>query len=183
MVGIHTDKEKLNRTLEVVANILHKENINNWFIVFGTLLGIVRENSCIQGDDDLDILINCDYQHLRSAFEKRGFIFMEGKHGIKNPDTILKSEPTQEFGSFDFYMCETKGKNYFTPWQNVEVQNVEIESKKWRSEQINLPKNPESILKKIYGQTWQTPIEYKVSDKISMAEKGGVYNRNTYTLI
>ena len=33
MAGINTDKEKLNRTLEVVANILHEENINDWFIL------------------------------------------------------------------------------------------------------------------------------------------------------
>ena len=182
MAGAQTDKKKLNRTLEVVANILHEENINDWFIFFGTLLGILRENSCIQGDDDLDIMINCDYQQLRSAFGKRGFTFTND-HGINNPDTILKSDQTQEFCSFDFYMCETKGKNHFTPWQNVEIQNVEIESKKWRSARINLPKNSDSILKKLYGQTWQTPIQYKVSDKLSMAEKGGFYNQKIYTLI
>lgn len=51
MSGINTDKEKLNRTLEKVCNILNENNINDWFIMFGTLLGIVRENSCIQGDN------------------------------------------------------------------------------------------------------------------------------------
>ena len=58
MVGEKTDKEKLNNTLEVVVNILHEEDINDWFIFFGTLLGIIREDSCIQGDDDFDIMIN-----------------------------------------------------------------------------------------------------------------------------
>lgn len=182
MVGIHTDKEKLNRTLEVVANILHKENINDWFIFFGTLLGIVRENSCIQGDDDLDIMINCDYQKLRSTFEQEGFTFTSA-HGLRNSDAMLKTKPCNEYASSDFYMCETKGKNYFTSWQNVEIQDVEILSKEWRSTRINLPKNPESILKKLYGQTWQTPIKYKVSDKLSIAEKGGFYNQKIYTLI
>ena len=82
MAGKKTDKEKLNRTLEKVCFILNKNNINDWFIFFGTLLGIVRENSCIQGDDDLDIMINCDYEKLRSSFEEEGFIFTS-KFGIK----------------------------------------------------------------------------------------------------
>jgi hypothetical protein len=29
MAGTHTEKEKLNRTLQVVANILREENIND----------------------------------------------------------------------------------------------------------------------------------------------------------
>lgn len=178
MVGVYTDKEKLNRTLEKVCVILRENNINDWFIFFGTLLGVVRENSCIQGDDDLDIMINHDCQKLISILEKEGF-----KFSIKNPDKILKTIPCDIYSSIDFYMCEVKLKNYFTPWQNVEIQNVEIESKKWRSAQINLPKNSDSILKKLYGQTWQTPIQYKFSDKLSMAEKGGFYNQKIYTLI
>ena len=166
MAGIQTDKEKLNRTLEVVANILHEENINDWFIFFGTLLGIVRENSCIQGDDDLDIMINCDYQQLRSAFEKKGFIFMEGKYGIKNPDTILKSEPTQEFGSFDFYFCEVdeiQNWNMYwcghttitTPYKDLKQKT--FNTKKWRSTILNLPHNYINKIIKMYGKNWKTP--------------------------
>lgn len=48
MAGIYTDKEKLNRTLEKVCSILNENNINDWFIFFGTLLGIVREDRCCE---------------------------------------------------------------------------------------------------------------------------------------
>ena len=164
MAGTRTDQKKLNHTLEVVANILHEENINDWFIFYGTLLGIVRENSCIQGDDDLDIMINCDYQQLRSAFEKKGFTFMEGKYGIKNPDTILKSKPTQEFGSFDFYMCNVnESGDFYTPWEQTWLRNAyedkkvkSFEVKKWRSTFLQLPHNPEDRLSLMYGD-WQVP--------------------------
>ena len=33
---------------------MKKYNINNWFIAYGTLLGIVRNNNCINYDDDID---------------------------------------------------------------------------------------------------------------------------------
>ena len=164
MAGTRSGKEKLNRTLEVVANILHEENINDWFIFFGTLLGIVRENSCIQGDDDLDVMINCDYQHLRSVFEKRGFIFMEGKYGIKNPDTILKTKPTQEFASIDFYMCNVnESGDFHTPWHGVistnsyiEVNNKSLIKSPWNNTTLNMPNNYEQKLVNMYGD-WKTP--------------------------
>lgn len=164
MAGTKTGKEKLNLTLEVIANVLHEENITDWFIFFGTLLGIVRENSCIQGDDDLDIMINHDYQQLRNAFEKRGFTFVEGEYGIKNPDTILKSEPTQKFGSVDFYMCNVNESGDFeTPWHGVIATNsyIDINNKSlikhpWNNTVLNMPNNYEQKLCNMYGD-WKTP--------------------------
>jgi len=164
MGGIRTDKEKLNRTLEFVANILHKESINDWFVFFGTLLGIVRENSCIQGDDDLDIMINCDYQQLRNIFEKKGFVFTS-KFGIKNSKTILKSEPTQEFASFDFYMCNVnESGDFHTPWHGVvstdSYVNVDAKTfiyKEWSSTVLQLPNNYESKIINMYGSNWKVP--------------------------
>ena len=165
MAGKHTGKEKLNCTLEKVCNILRENNINDWFIFYGTLLGIVRDDSCIQGDDDLDIMINCDYQHLRSTFEKQGFNFMVGNYGIKNPDTILKSHPTQEFGSVDFYMCNVnKSGDFHTPWHGVistdSYVNIDTKTfvyKEWSSTVLQLPNNYESKLINMYGPSWKVP--------------------------
>ena len=182
MSGINTDKEKLNLTLEKVCSILHKNDINDWFIVFGTLLGIVRENSCIEGDDDLDIMINCDYQTLRSTFEREGFIFTS-KYGIKNPDTILKTEPCDKYASFDFYMSSVEGKNYFSQWQNIEFQNIEVETKVWRSTHINLPQDAEIILEKLYGATWRTPIKYTSADQARKTKEDTIYNTSFKSII
>lgn len=41
-----------------IIKLLNDNNIKNWFIGYGTLLGIIRENSCIDGDDDVDIIID-----------------------------------------------------------------------------------------------------------------------------
>jgi phosphorylcholine metabolism protein LicD len=166
MVGRRTDQQKLNHTLEKVCDILTENNLNDWFIAFGTLLGIVRDDNCIQGDDDLDIMINCDYQHLKSLFEKEGFDFMEDAFNLKDTDKMLKSFDTEEFTSIDFYMADVEGKNYFTPWQNVEFQNVEIETKAWKSTHINLPKNAETMLEKLYGGTWRTPVKTRKKDSL-----------------
>lgn len=182
MSGESTNKVKLNRTLEKVCDILNKNDIHDWFIVFGTLLGIVRENSCIHGDDDLDIMIHHDYQDLRSVFEKERFTFTS-KFGIRNSDTILKTEPCDKYGSCDFYMASVEGKNYFTAWQNVEFQNVEIESKEWESVHINLPKNSEVILEKLYGTNWRTPIKYTRVDQARKANENTIYNNRYRSII
>ena len=45
MVGTNKNsKVKLNNTLIHIIKLLHKYNINNWFIAYGTLLGIIRNN-------------------------------------------------------------------------------------------------------------------------------------------
>lgn len=164
MSGQQTDKEKLNRTLEKVCNVLHENNINDWFIMFGTLLGIVRENSCIQGDDDLDIMINHDYQELRSVFVQEGFQFTS-KFDIKNPDTILKTEPCDKYASFDFYMCNVNEYGDFhTPWHGVistdsyvDLEAKTFVSKEWSSTILQLPNNYESKLINMYGSNWKVP--------------------------
>ena len=61
MGGNNATKEILNRTLIFFANLLHEQKIDDWFIAYGTLLGIIRENECIAGDDDVDIIINKKY--------------------------------------------------------------------------------------------------------------------------
>lgn len=163
MSGVNTKKEKLNYTLEKVCGILNENNINNWFIFFGTLLGITRENSCIEGDDDLDIMINHDYQELRSTFEKEGFTFTS-KFGIKDRQTILKSESCDEYGSIDFYMCNVnKSGDFHTPWHGVistdSYVNIETKTfiyKEWLSTVLQLPKNYEKKLINMYGD-WKTP--------------------------
>ena len=43
-------------TLKLLSNTLHKEKINYW-LDFGTLLGIVRDKDIIQHDTDIDIAI------------------------------------------------------------------------------------------------------------------------------
>ena len=58
MVGKKQTSEKLNNTLTEIVKILNANNIANWFIGYGTLLGIVRNRACINNDDDIDILID-----------------------------------------------------------------------------------------------------------------------------
>ena len=57
MAGTKQTSEKLNKTLLFLITLLNDNNIKNWFVCYGTLLGLVRENSCIDNDDDIDVII------------------------------------------------------------------------------------------------------------------------------
>lgn len=179
MAGEYTDNVRLNNTLVRVCDVLQSHSINDWFIMFGTLLGITRDGNCIQGDDDIDIMINHDYDELRDIFEKTGFVFTS-KYGIKRPDTIMKTEPNDTYGSVDFYMCVVDDNHYYTPWQNVELRDVSIVRETWKNTTIHKPNNTELRLEKMYGTNWRSPIQYNDKQKLLL---GGIYNRSFKTFI
>lgn len=171
MAGKSQNKEKLNRTLEKVCNILHKEGINDWFIFYGTLLGIVREDSCIEGDDDLDIVINCEYSVIRALFSKYDFKFERRGFGskFKNTKLILKTKPTDSLSSVDFYIAEVNHEGSFNVnWMKNKISNCYVDSskknfveKKWKSAILHLPNDYENKLVSMYGD-WKTPGPGKV---------------------
>ena len=123
------------------------------------MLGIARENSCIKGDNDLDIMINHDYHLVKAAFEKQGFKF--APYMKKNKpfgELLLKSQPTKEFASFDFYFCEVNGADYYTPWHRAKATNcLPFNKKSWKSTVLNLPNDYMNKIVLMYGEDWKIP--------------------------
>ena len=171
MAGNPQNNEKLNTTLEKVCNILQTEGVNDWFIFHGTLLGIVREDSCIEGDDDLDIVINCEYSAIIALFSKYDFEFERKGFGRKFRDSklILKTKPTDLLSSVDFYIAEVNQEGLFNvKWGQHTISNCYVDSskknfveKKWKSAIIHLPNDYENKLVSMYGD-WKTPGPGKV---------------------
>ena len=76
MAGPKNNQISLNKTLMFIIKLLNDNNIKNWFIGYGTLLGIIRENSCIDGDDDIDIIIDIsNYDVVKQLLIENDFIF------------------------------------------------------------------------------------------------------------
>ena len=74
MSGSEVSKIKLNNTLRMISRLLISNEFNHWFIAYGTLLGIVRNNSCIDGDDDIDIICDIkDYDIVKGILLKEKF--------------------------------------------------------------------------------------------------------------
>jgi phosphorylcholine metabolism protein LicD len=166
MAGDKQSNTKLNYTLLKIAQILNEHNINNWFVGYGTLLGIIRDSSCIDGDDDVDIISNYDdYDKIKSIFHTRGFTFCY-EHGINNTKDILKTNETNEYSSVDFYMARIDPHgNYIDMWEKV-VWSICYKDNKlikldWNGTALYIPNNYESKLINRYGDHWRIPQNNK----------------------
>jgi phosphorylcholine metabolism protein LicD len=158
-------KEELNNGLLKIVKILHKNNITDWFLVYGTLLGIARDNSCINNDDDIDIICNIkDRNKIKECLKKNGYTFTYG-YGIGNFKNILKTVTMKGSPTVDFYCSTVDDKgNYNDTWEEVIWSNCYVNNKKefikkeWNGTIVHLPNNYEEKLKNRYGESWKTPI-------------------------
>ena len=156
--------ELLNNTLIKIINILNNENIDNWFIGYGTLLGLIRNESCINADDDIDIMIDIkNKENIYNIIKKYNFKY------IINKTNFIKLSINEKLPTIDFYLCnvDEETSNFNDTWENLIWSNCKpIIKKKWKNIQINLPNNAELKLENKYGYNWRTPINgYKGEDK------------------
>ena len=167
--GIAISSKKLNNTLIFIAGILNKEQVPDWYIAYGTLLGVVRAGSCIDGDDDIDINIAADFSRLKSMLIKYGFEFDYGL-GIGDNKTIIKTRATDSLASIDFYICTVSHGDFYSAWEKTLWRDCYLDKHlktfhtrlwnnvSWREPQVtlNLPKNYIKKLEARYGD-WEVP--------------------------
>lgn len=167
MTGYYTNKESLNKTLMFIIKLLNENNFDNWFIAYGTLLGIVRENSCIENDDDIDIMIdNKHYDKLKKLLISKG-LEIEYGYNIRNSKDILKTKGNKDLVTMDFYMAKLDNDgNFHDNWEKVtwtncfNSENTLIEYI-WNENKLYLPNNYEKKLYNRYGNDWKTPKQTK----------------------
>jgi phosphorylcholine metabolism protein LicD len=169
--GIYQSKDKLNYTLLETVKILNANKINNWFIAYGTLLGIIRGDSCIDGDDDIDIICNKDdYQRIKDIFTYNLInVKISDLHSKKNrfstqvPGRFLQIKGNCKYSQVDFYMSDIDKNGNFKDnwekllWSNCYVNNNKLIEYKWKNNILYLPNNYKTKLKNIYGDDWKTP--------------------------
>lgn len=167
MSGDKSTASELNNTLLFIVSLLHSNHLTNWFIGYGTLLGIVRNNSCIENDDDIDVLIDKkNYDVLKDILVKNGFTIEYG-HGINTSRDILKTKTTDKYCTIDFYMCEVDNQGNFhdkwekTIWSNCYDVNGQFLQTIWNEQILYLPCNYEQKLINRYGNDWKTPKKSK----------------------
>lgn len=168
MGGKRTNKLILNNTLLHIIKLLTKFNIPNWFIGYGTLLGIIRENSCIEGDDDIDIV--CDktsYDKIKQILIDDG-LRIETGYGILNSRKIIKtkSDTKRNLCTIDIYMANIDQKgNFHDMWENVTwstcFHNGKLIPYKWEEVILYLPNNAKTKLENRYGKNWKIPQRSK----------------------
>ncbi len=137
------------------------------FLVFGTLLGYVRENNFISHDHDIDLgLLDVDFQKkilIKELLMKKGY-----RQRLDNPYEFSLIHPEYPFTFIDFWrvfdkdnrtvigMLSEDGKNtlfsyYFPPDSMSQFQEVNFHNNR-----VRIPVEPAIFLKACYGE-WQVP--------------------------
>ena len=153
----------LNNTLVFIIKLLNENNIKNWFISYGTLLGIVRSNSCIEEDDDIDIVVEDIYYDKIKEILTKNNIPTTTYYVLAESKSIIKTNNTIDYCSIDFYMASIdKEGNFHDKWNNIlwskcyYTDGMLIE-RVWNGENLYLPFNSEQKLINRYGEDWMTP--------------------------
>ncbi len=168
MAGKKINQEILNNTLIFIINMLNKHNIKNWFIGYGTLLGIIRENSCINGDDDIDIITDeNNYDIIKQLLIENNIEIEYGYNiGIGCKD-ILKTVGKDNYCTVDFYMAVIDEKGNFNDkrekviWSECYNEKKELLEYIWNGNILYLPFNYEKKLINRYGENWRIPNNTK----------------------
>lgn len=174
MVGIKQNSDTLNATLIKITKILNDNAINGWFICYGTLLGIVRENSCIDGDDDIDIIIHkSKYDKLRKVLITNGFDISSVRR--EGSEKFILKPRMKNYSSIDIYMAEFKDGNVYDLWNHLNIKDCFLDNfletfveLRWRDTTLYLPNNYKRILENRYGSSWHVKYDGKI--KRSMNE-------------
>ena len=169
MVGTKETSEKLNKTLLFLITLLNNNNIKNWFVCYGTLLGLVRENSCIDNDDDIDIIIEkSNYDIIKKILIEKNFKLEYG-HGIEKSRHIIKTKSSSDYSSIDIYMGDYSNENVEDLWNKLTIKQCFLDTenktfieKKWNGQNIYYPNNYERILINRYGKDWKIKKDKKI---------------------
>ena len=142
------------KTLQSVLN----HTFAKWWVDSGSLLGLVRENSFLKNDKDIDIGVlikdNGDLENFFSFFAKNGFRIMKFYWG----DFLYKCKIIPQSTSFEyildiqFYVFDSDG--YYCCPQMVFKDKLslyqKIKQKMFRMKKSKLNKEKDSFLKKMY---------------------------------
>jgi len=161
MAGKYTSMAKLNTTLTQITSMLYSISGVSWFVGYGTLLGVVRNGSCIDGDDDIDIMIDRAFvPEIKQKLDMLGIELQINHSGI------LKTRETDLFASVDFYCCYVDGATFTDPWERAiwlecRDQYGNIPTASFGNHVVNIPFGATSKLEARYGD-WKTPANTKL---------------------
>tara|TARA_B110001452_G_scaffold206484_1_gene176582 strand:- start:2631 stop:3281 length:651 start_codon:yes stop_codon:yes gene_type:complete len=181
-------KKKIKSLKQISSNISVEENENNliyfsklfnnveYFIFFGTLLGITREKGLIEEDDDIDFYVNLKDRSKLIDNLKNANIEVDLTLSVNKNNHFLqiKRVVNNKVLIADFYFYETDiEKNFIIEKWNFEGGTNDVSKylripkififplKKilFKSVEISIPKEGELICEFLYGINWKKKLK------------------------
>jgi cyclopropane fatty-acyl-phospholipid synthase-like methyltransferase len=148
-------------------------------VTYGALLGVVREKSLIEHDDDIDIAFICENKSraevaalghsIAKYFKENGYsvwVITNGQFSIgKQLDGI--------FAVVDVFALWVEGERYFLNFAIAggvpQAAVLPLTKRYLYGHELLVPANPESVLVALYGQNWAHPdpdFKYQLAQKV-----------------
>ncbi len=166
------------KVLSRVHAVLARNNID-YYLQFGTLLGVIREKDFIKYDDDIDLTIvdpSVEPRHVLKLLMDDGFRFI---HALTVRGKVAEFAVSYMELSIDFYFpipVERPQKigiccAYFDPrvqYERHDQNNYrvwffpdKIKTKiiQFKDIDVRIPQNAEWVLEYVYGEKWHNPIK------------------------
>lgn len=177
--------------LPKIERSLHTKDVK-CFLVYGTLLGIIREGKFIGHDDDLDLGIIEDDKFSWNKVEGAMLeIGMQKKHQFSLNGKITEQTYGKGKLSVDFFLVETHGEKSITHGyfrkEGMKYESLDQFSVRRRiisridgtteytckSGKFQVPQNYELFLEEVYGENWRVPDPSWVTDAAFLENKIG----------
>lgn len=157
-------REYLRRMARETIDIFNNQGVDYW-VDYGTLLGIVRENDIIEHDNDVDICVmNTPENHilLHKAFtqlsqkEKGRYIFSTEPWGAYRIRILYNGMNFDYFT--DIYLVNKEGDMYKDPTGKIPCSLVGKKTRiSWNGLDVSAPEKIHESLLWRYGRDYMTP--------------------------
>ena len=187
-----TDQDRLQKlnfqNLIIVSSLIKKIE---YFIFYGTLLGIVREKNIIKYDDDIDFMVNHKSKKFLFKKMKLNKTFKINKKVTNDyfAQFIKKKDGLISFVDFYFYIKDPK-KKYIVEKQhwlgNIGDKRFALHIPKnmifpiIKGKNFNMPKKPKLACKYIYGDTWSKPLKKNINYRPEVVNNKPLLIRRSY---
>lgn len=134
------------------------------FVVYGTLLGIIRSGEFIDGDDDVDIAYFSDKKNVFDAKEEACDIARQMVRDGWNVRLTLQRRPFKLLSNGLWFGVMVSWQEDGRIWMLQTTSFVgepdillPLKSMPFKGVEIKIPNKSEEFLEHVYGATWQTP--------------------------
>ena len=157
---LHLNLEVASENLILIKTVLDKHKVTFW-LVYGTLLGAIREGAFIRHDTDTDLGVYISdrsrlIEALRELLEN-GFELIR----TKCPDDLVTIMKDDEYVDIGIYRLDKdKCGKYFYVYQNNREyipSFEELSTFSFIKHNFKIPYNSAMLLERWYGKTWKFP--------------------------
>ena len=180
-----------NQNYENLLEVSHLIKNLEYFIFYGTLLGITRDNNIIKGDDDVDFMV--DYNSKKLLLKKMTQLktFKLNKK-VSNKYFIQYIKIKNGIKTFvDFYLYLNNSKNDYIidkhNWLgNINDNRFSLHFPKKiifpiiKDGQFNFPQKPQVTCQYIYGKTWSVPLKKNINYRAEILNNKPFLVRRSY---